>query len=268
MKTIIVIPIYRHVEGTERRSLDQCMRILGKHEIVVIHPQSLYLKEDLQPYPSIRCMALRNEWFDGVAGYNRMMLSTEFYNLFAAYDYMLIYQLDAYVFSDQLDYWTGHGYDYIGAPWILSDGFLQQTFGMAVRWLRRTLHPIKWGERVHHCHFADKVGNGGFSLRRISKMIEMTRDYAPQIADLEFGVRGAQEDVFFAIVAGRYAKIKMPSRKKALGFSWESRPEWCLKQLKHLPFGCHAWQTDKYIDFWRPYILESETKVDKNGLKN
>lgn len=263
MKTIIVIPIYRHVEGTERVSLDQCMRVLGNHEIVAIHPQRLDISEDLRSYPSIRRMALRDDWFDGVAGYNRMMLSTEFYNKFAEYDYMLIYQLDAYVFSDQLDYWTSLGYDYIGAPWIMSTNFLQQTFGMAVRWLRRTISPIKWGEHVHHCHFSDKVGNGGFCLRRISKMIEMTEKYAPQIAELKFGVRGAQEDVFFAIVAGRYAKLKTPKRKEAIAFSWEDKLDWCRKQLKHLPFGCHAWQTDKHIDFWRQYIVDTDSNEAK-----
>ena len=31
---------------------------------------------------------------------------------------MLIYQLDAYVFKDELLNWANKGYDYIGAPWL------------------------------------------------------------------------------------------------------------------------------------------------------
>jgi hypothetical protein len=39
------------------------------------------------------------------------MKSKQFYERFVAYDYMLIYQLDAYVFKDELDDWSAKGYD-------------------------------------------------------------------------------------------------------------------------------------------------------------
>ena len=35
---------------------------------------------------------------------------------FLEYQYMLIYQLDAFVFEDKLDYFCELGYDYIGIP--------------------------------------------------------------------------------------------------------------------------------------------------------
>lgn len=44
------------------------------------------------------------------------MLSAEFYDRFAAYEYVLIYQLDAFVFADRLAEFCQMGYDYIGAP--------------------------------------------------------------------------------------------------------------------------------------------------------
>ena len=38
------------------------------------------------------------------------------YSRFEKYEYMLIYQLDAFVFSDRLMEFVEAGYDYIGAP--------------------------------------------------------------------------------------------------------------------------------------------------------
>lgn len=44
------------------------------------------------------------------------MLEADFYRRFGKYKYMLIYQLDAFVFSDKLLDFCEMGYDYIGAP--------------------------------------------------------------------------------------------------------------------------------------------------------
>ena len=93
--TAVVVPAYRHLSDDEKISMRQCVEVLGGHDIIVIHPGRLDLKEDLQLWPSVVVKALRNEWFDGVKGYNSMLLSTEFYDLFSVYDYILIYQLDA-----------------------------------------------------------------------------------------------------------------------------------------------------------------------------
>ena len=78
------------------------------------------------------------------------MLSSEFYRRFSKFEYILIYQLDAFVFKDQLNYWCKKGYDYIGAPWF--EGF----------------HLTKTGVNIIG------VGNGGFSLRRVKTHIDLT----------------------------------------------------------------------------------------------
>lgn len=46
------------------------------------------------------------------------MLTKEFYLRFRQWEYLLIYQLDAYVFQDELMDWCNKGYDYIGAPFL------------------------------------------------------------------------------------------------------------------------------------------------------
>lgn len=91
------------------------------------------------------CVRYFNEqYFDSVKSYNELMLSVDFYRSFREYQYMLIYQLDAFVFEDQLEYWCNKGYDYIGAPWIKAN---------------KKFHPT--------------CGNGGFSLRKIDSFIQL-----------------------------------------------------------------------------------------------
>ena len=141
-RTAVVVPAYRHLSDDEKISMRQCVDVLGGHDIIVIHPERLDLTEDLQSWQSVVVKALRNEWFDGVKGYNSMLLSTEFYDLFSVYDYILIYQLDAYVFRNELDEWVAKGYDYIGAPWIIKRGLSYYLFGGWMQALHRKLHPI------------------------------------------------------------------------------------------------------------------------------
>lgn len=254
-RTAVVVPAYRHLSDDEKISMRQCVDVLGGHDIIVIHPERLDLTEDLQPWQSVVVKALRNEWFDGVKGYNSMLLSTEFYDLFSAYDYILIYQLDAYVFRNELDEWVAKGYDYIGAPWIIKRGLSYYLFGGWMQALHRKLHPIGEGENMVHAHLAFSVGNGGLSLRRVSKMREMAEQFADEISRLRFGEeRRAAEDVFFSLVAGHRCGLKKPGWREALAFAWESKPDYCMHTIGKLPFGCHAWSLPRYKSFWKQYI--------------
>ena len=71
----MVVPAYRHLSDDEKISMRQCVDVLGGHDIIVIHPERLDLTEDLQSWQSVVVKALCNEWFDGVKGYNSMLLS-------------------------------------------------------------------------------------------------------------------------------------------------------------------------------------------------
>ena len=177
------------------------------------------------------------------------------YDLFSASDYILIYQLDAYVFRDELDEWVAKGYDYIGAPWIIKRGLSYYLFGGWMQALHRKLHPIGEGENMVHAHLAFSVGNGGLSLRRVSKMREMAEQFADEISRLRFGEeRRAAEDVFFSLVAGHRCGLKKPGWREALAFAWESKPDYCMHTIGKLPFGCHAWSLPRYKSFWKQYI--------------
>jgi hypothetical protein len=61
--------------------------------------------------------------------YSQLLMSKEFYELFIEYDYIIIYQLDCFVFKDSLENWLYTGFDYIGAPWV--DGVKKTAFRLA-----------------------------------------------------------------------------------------------------------------------------------------
>ena len=103
-KVIVVIPAYKsELNKYEEISLRAAARHLGKYTTTFIVPSRLDTSRltEIMPYAGVEEFA--PEYFQGIAGYNRLMMSEEFYSRFTGYQYMLIYQLDAYVFSDQLE---------------------------------------------------------------------------------------------------------------------------------------------------------------------
>ena len=52
------------------------------------------------------------------------------YERYAAYEFMFTYELDAFVFKDELEKWCEQGWDYIGAPWF--DGYNNLCVGVSL----------------------------------------------------------------------------------------------------------------------------------------
>ena len=125
MKAAVVIPIYKpryaDLDWYEKISLERCIKVLGHHPIIFIAPDDRefdYLPTEID-YSIER---FEQNYFSGRNGYNILMLNPNFYNRFRDYEYILICQLDAFVFSDRLEEFCRLGYDYIGAPWALGFG--------------------------------------------------------------------------------------------------------------------------------------------------
>jgi hypothetical protein len=258
-------------------SLYQCLRVLNSYPISIVAPEKIKSKGDewfqniLEDMPhewkatelsiglsqgQITVDYLPSQYFLSVATYNRLMLSRAFYEHFKIYDYMLIYQLDAFVFSDQLLDWCRQGYDYIGAPWLGVDWTKEPILrvGEVYRWKRRLLRRF----------FADPlyyIGNGGFSLRKTSAMLRWLSLYHKKAQDWQF-----HEDSFWGIfIRANYPFVRFPTVAKALEFSFEVQPRQCYSQNnEHLPFGCHAWWTYD-LDFWRPWIEGYGYTLGKNA---
>ena len=267
---VIIIPLYKEkLSPLEEISIGQCFKILSSYTIVAIKPKKLSL--EFYKFSFDEVVEFDNEYFSNPAGYNRLMLSSEFYKRFLDYKYMLIYQPDAFVFKDDLSYWCSQGYDYIGAPWIRYTAYpdiFKKIKNQTLRFLH-TKFNIKQPntDLPTAIQLENRVGNGGLSLRNVEvfynlcirdkKMI----DYYNSRPEHQFG-----EDVFFGLEANRKKKqLNIPHYTKAIYFSMNDHLGYSFKLTNgELPFGCHAW--DLYRDFWAP-IFQTSSGIDILNLK-
>ncbi len=269
-RACVIVPVYRtDLSPSEQASLHRCLSILGKHPVILAAPDTLDLTALLARHPGLDSEAFPASYFTSVKAYNRLMLADEFYARFATYEYMLIHQLDAFVFSDQLSSWCDRGYDYVGAPWIPHDrvpGRLQLfRSAMRRRYFRLTNRQYRRGQGDHHAQQHYSAGNGGFSLRRIAALRAVLRRLPERAEPYRQGTRTPwAEDLFSSIEANRYRElIRIPGFREALEFSWETHPEVAARCCSvALPFGCHGW--DKlHRAQWRPVFASLGLAIDE-----
>lgn len=245
----VIIPIYTSQINTyEKISLERICHILYAHPLTVIKPTSLDLSFLLEKYPELVMEDFDDNYFKGISGYNRLMLSEEFYQRFENYEYILICQLDAYIFRDELLDWCKKGYDYVGAPWLVRP--IYHSFPMKqYRWLFRSA-------ATRETDF--KVGNGGLSLRRVSSHLLAVRLLKDIIGEFlsHKGNHVFNEDVFFSVEVNKHGlNFSYPDYMEALKFSFDKYPALCYKlNCGQLPFGCHSWYKKKMIEFWSKII--------------
>lgn len=254
MKAAVVIPIYKtDLTQTEKTSLDQCNRILGSYDIIYACPAGLNPSAKLLPF---KTEEFDKKYFQNIQGYNRLMLESHFYERFLEYDYILIYQLDAFVFQDELLFWCEKGYDYIGAPWLASrNAFSKMVKPFASKNLKKR-EPIFY-----------QVGNGGFSLRKTKSFFDISKKLNGLIHDQLKEKKDeiyAIEDVFWSLRVPEYfPEFAIPDYKEAVKFSMDRKPDIAFKLNKQeLPFGCHGINKPKVLKFWKPILEQaySETK--------
>jgi len=271
-KCIIIIPIYKKtLANEEQQSLEQCLKILGDYPIKFICSNNLdtinyenFLKLTSCDFSFVR---FDNKYFKSVKNYSKLLLKEKFYMNFTDYEFMLIYQLDAWVFENKLNYWCDKNYDYIGAPWF-------EGYDLATS--KSELLPI--------------AGNGGFSLRKISSILKvLNKDYREpksfkyiyehsskrkkisKIINIPiylyrfifqmahyfplWQITELYEDMVFARYGQKaYKDFRLAPPEVALQFSFETQPRRLYAMNKNkLPFGCHAFE--KYdFNFWKQFI--------------
>ena len=174
----IVIPIYKaELDCVEEISLRRLRKILidDKMNVGIWHEYEDYSPVylvcpkglDTSKYEEIynvgdkkidlKKVEFDPEYFKSTASYSQLCINYDFYKTFDKYEYMLIYQLDCYLFKDEILQWCRKGYDYIGGPILSTD----------CGW--DTVKESKKGKQ-----WTPYVGNGGFSLRKISTFLDIT----------------------------------------------------------------------------------------------
>ena len=226
-KVIVVIPIYReHLTLSERVSLAQVRRVLSHYDLCFMAPERMRRVLETR---GVRAEYWPDACFAGRLGYSKLLLSPEFYARFSGYEYLLVYQLDAFVFHDSLLEFCERGYDYWGAPMPYS----------------------YWPVPAH-------IGNGGFSLRRVQACLAMLRRKAEIYAETGLQKEFDASEDFFLGYCGKRKEIpfQVPSVREALDFAVEFDVAHVWKRIVRwkLPFGCHAWPRGQYFNLWRPHI--------------
>lgn len=221
----VVIPYYHNdLTVWEEISFRNCVDILRDHTIILLIPEKIV--DECIPEGDILYEVVPDTWLESVASYNQVMVCEDFYRRFGQYEYILIFQLDAFVFKDLLMWFCSLEYDYIGAPWI---------HGSSV-----TLNGSSY-----------YVGNGGLSLRRVSAFQNVLQSNP-------IGHIDVPEDVFWASRASEHFKIAPVDVALKFAFEIDARQCYSMNHCE-LPFGCHAWTVHDF-DFWQPLL---EDYLDK-----
>ncbi|MBL7830111.1 MAG: hypothetical protein JNK41_03725 [Saprospiraceae bacterium] len=234
MNAAIVIPVYKTIPNeSELMSLKQTGKIFENEVIILICPENLDCSEYLKYIPRCKICRFPAEYFKSITGYNRLLLSPVFYSAFLTYDYILITQLDVWVFDNQLKYWCEKDYDYIGAPWLEKPP------------LTKKINLLPMGKWMYN-----KVGNGGFSLRKTESHFNI----ASKLWSISW-IFNKNEDFFWSIIVPNiFKKFNIPKLEEAVFFAFEIAPEKAFELTgKKLPFAVHAWQKHN-PDFWKSLI--------------
>ena len=254
----VLVPIYRDALGEyEEVSLRNIVTVLKDYPIFFVKPASLELAEVEKMFPQVKQECFDDSFFTNIHAYNTLMLSTAFYERFSRFEYILIAQLDTYIFRDELHQWCAKGYDYVGAPWIVRDIYRNPLMRLCSK-IKKCYCDITG--KPNSQITGNKVGNGGLSLRKVESHIRATKQLRALIKQYlsheKFHL--FNEDVFFAIEPNRNGlDFKYPDYLEAMKFSFDKHPAYCYKKNgNQLPFGCHGWNKKRMIKFWKKIIGE------------
>ncbi len=271
MKNLVAIIAYSPCPSVfELASLAQCFRILGGHEICIVCPDSL----DISTYKSVysqygyspRVERFADVFFSSVESYSKLVSSLVFYGRFLDAEYLLLYQLDAWVFFDALEEWCAKDYDYIGAPWLTDSGVLLPFAGNGGFSLRKvksfydvlaTSFTMKWQHPLLTSPipfiFPTCVKKTGLPGRKddfiaFTKMLRCK--FFPK---LHFKYCEDNEDVAFVQAFSILEGYHIAPPEVAMYFSFERFPRKLYEMTHALPFGAHA--LSRYApDFWSEWV--------------
>ena len=238
---VTVVPVYKsRPSQAELLSLLQ-LRVLEVQNVTLVCPEGLDIGYYLELWAELQVQRFSPEHFASVQSYNNLVLQTAFYQPFANhYEYLLIYQLDAFLLSNQILQFCDQGFDYYGAPW--KSGFPEYRFAFN-HW------PIKINAKRFH------VGNGGLSLRKIASSLDLLQRKANHISKTFF-----MEDAFFGYWGAIDPHFHACSTLTAAKFSLEMDPEYWIEKTGQLPMGFHGFEV-WHQDFYNPLLQESYTKL-------
>lgn len=209
---MILIPIYREtLSKVEVLSLHRTRQVLDSHLVSFVAPECmrkfLAAKEFEAVYFPDKCM-------NSLSAYNRLLMSRDLYERFQEFEYILICQLDVWVFHDSINDFVDLHYDYIGAPTLVR--------------MNEQGEPELFG------------ANGGFSLRRVSTFMRILDAHKEEAVQWT-----GNEDEFFSFCGEKYPKeFRVAPKDIAMRFAFDRFSRYMYrKNQKRLPMAWHGWLT-------------------------
>jgi hypothetical protein len=247
----LVIPVYQStIDGLELFSLQYSLKnINSNRKIVFVCPKFMNRDFYSRLAPSAEYVIYDEYFFQSVNTYSELLLNEKFYRNFENHEFILLSQTDAILFRDELDYWCNQDYDYIGAPWPYPNSFVVNT------------DRYKGQDKRVVC----SVGNGGLSLRRVKKCIDLLSEFPEASGNL--AKYGINEDLFFSMYGLLSDNFTIPDKIIASKFSMEIYPEYFYHlNSNKAPMGCHAWW--KYNpEFFLALLGDEGSPVRKAALE-
>lgn len=235
-KCIVVIPVYlAKLPYDEEMCVKKYQEILVGEDIRFIAPRSIDTSWYEEKFPEIKFKFFDDKFFTGTKSYNHLMLDVSFYKEFLEYEYMLIAQTDACIWSkeNKINDFIDKGYDYYGAPWIPERRIWEWIFERQNGKLKLRCCK-KEGQGL-------SMGNGGFCLRNIRKSIDLINEFRWRKIYWFFK---RNEDIFFGLFGmSNKSGFKLSDVETGKQFG----AEYHLRELvltNQIPFGVHGWKKD------------------------
>lgn len=283
-KCVVVIPVYKErPDEEELRAFTHNVGVLRHHPIVLVtHPgcsTALYEEKAREVEAAIQREDFDNCYFGSVKAYNALCLSPAFYERFSNYEYMLICQLDVWIFRDELHDWSQRGFDYVGAPlyYPYDEQHFTRVFrgigngGLCLRRIEHCLRMLKSNHRrvflkpraLIYMYWNFACYNQAFTSSIFKRMsclfIAIVKMFGIGNTLNHFVTHQVNEDLIFGSWANEAwgHSCNVPDEMTAASFSIELHPHWLTERNNgRLPFGCHAYRKWEYDTFWRERLAE------------
>lgn len=277
---VIIIPIYKeNLSETESLSLNRCLTILGKHKICIVTFKQLnisaYRKIIDRHKIKTHCEYFNKKYFtNGTIGYNKLMLSKSFYHRFRRYTFMLIYQLDGYVFRNDMDYWCKKDFSFIGAP--VFEGYSQcnsesaslgyMNGGVSLRKTKDMYNILRQAIKIQTFEKSYEKGNIFKKLLTILKIVfgggtvlegeGYNEDCLLSRLLIDKINSFASRPIFWKMLFNcDTIQYKMPSFSESYHFSFDENEEHLFSLMKgETPSFCHTFHRITKRKFWSKLI--------------
>ena len=283
IKPAVCIPI--HTSSLNRHEIISIKSHISKlqaHDVFLLVPSSKInsiieiLENNEIPRKTYKIHQLEDIFLNHSDNYQLLLLSTEFYSFYKNYTHILIAQMDAYTFSDQLLHWCNKEWDYIGAPLYykeqdrVNDFFCCGVGGFSLRSIKKTLEVLEINPTIYQFDDFKKEAKsynfkGKFILflkYLVTKLLKKDKLRRSIIKSKlhKFSRRFyifINEDISYSYYLPKYLdSFKVADFDDSIKFSIDCHVNESLEILNFvLPFGAHSWFTNhKNLIAWGKYI--------------